>query len=67
MTKKIFRTIVDKVEISIDWVKHHGYRLRMYDTAWVETGSPEYPTDEYYAKLSSAVAAAARVIKKLGK
>jgi len=63
MTYKILQVKVkrpgDQVEVEIDWVKQEGYRLTVNDP---EAGPPDV---RYYARLSSALWAAAPIIKKL--
>lgn len=46
--------------IKLDWVKHEGFRVMFYDPG---AGGVD---KKYYAKLSSALSAMARVARKLG-
>lgn len=60
MTYGIMRTRVGDIMIEVAWEKHQGYRLVVSDPG---AGGDDV---RYYAKLSTALSAAARVAKQLG-
>lgn len=60
MTYGIMRTRVGDIMIEVSWEKHHGYRLSIDDPG----AGGDYV--HYYAKLSSALSAAVRFIKRFG-
>jgi hypothetical protein len=66
VTYGIMSTRVGNVLVEVAWEKHQGYRLVVSDLGASYRGELLGGDVRYYAKLSSALSAAARVVKQLG-